>query len=169
MHYVDLLERMQKNDAEAFIEMTDRYGWVIYSAIREKYKDHEMADKVYNETMHAFYHSLSDSNTEDPVEALLLGFSDRISPERLLYDHQASASGKVKLNLSSYFGDFSSSMIENSPRKRISFWNCLGILILLIVLSCCLWIIAGFLMKINLIPFVDFGYSWLDTVITSFL
>lgn len=169
MHYVDLLERMQKNEAEAFLEMTDRYGWGVYSAIREKYKDHDMADKVYNETMHAFYHSLSDSNAEDPVEALLLGFADRISPERLLFDHDAPGEGKVKLNLSSYFGDFSSPMMDHSSKKPISFWNGIAALILVMILSCCLWIIAGFLMKINMIPFVDLGYSWLDTVITSLL
>lgn len=169
MHYDDLLERIRNRDAEAFLDLTDRYGWAVYSALREKYRDPEMADKIYNETMHAFYHSLSDSGAEDPVEAFLLTLADRITPERLLYEQQRPGAGKARLNLASYFGDYTSQSLEELPQKRICFWDCLAVLILVPVLTFCLWILAGFLMKMEILPFVDLGYSWLDTLVIRFL
>lgn len=55
MSYTDLLERIQRNDSNAFLDLTDRYGWAVYSAIREKYPDKETAANIYNETMNSFY------------------------------------------------------------------------------------------------------------------
>ena len=79
MSYSDLLDRMKENDPGAFLELTDRYGWPLYAFIRRKYSDNGAAEKLYNDTMNRFYHSLSDSSAEDPLEALLLAFADQLS------------------------------------------------------------------------------------------
>lgn len=46
MSYCDLLERMMQKDTDAFLELTDRYGWALYSEIRKKYPNQETADKI---------------------------------------------------------------------------------------------------------------------------
>jgi len=37
MSYSNLLERIMQRDTDAFLELTDRYGWALYSFIRRKY------------------------------------------------------------------------------------------------------------------------------------
>lgn len=159
MYYSDLLDRMKSNETEAFLEMTDRYGWAIYSAIREKYTDHDVADKVYNETMNAFYHSLADSDAEDPLEALLYGFASRISPDNLLFAQEKNATPEIQLHQS----ELVSRNIVTSAKKQKGFGHSLTVLLLLIIIAASLWVIAAFLMKMNYIPYYDLGYSWFNT------
>lgn len=161
MYYSDLLDRMKKNDTEAFLEMTDQYGWAVYSAIREKYMDQDVADKVYNETMNAFYRILADSDAEDPLEALLFGFANQISPDNLLYGQTLlmDENGIPEIQLRQR--ESTSTYTKTSVRKGKDNWHYYMVL-LLIVFAASLWIIVGFLMKMEWIPFCDLGYFWFD-------
>lgn len=170
MSYHDLLDRMQRNDTDAFLEMTDRYGWSVYSAIREKYSDAAFADKVYNETMNVFYHSLSASSCEDPLEALLCAFATRISSEKPTFDQTLTGNQNVppKIQLCHHICNEDNS--QPIKRKKKSFMRAVSILMFLIAVALMFWYIAYLLMEMNYIPYFDLGYSWFqENVLPLFL
>lgn len=169
MHYSDLLDRMKRNDSDAFLEMTDRYGWAVYSAIRQRCTDQETAEKLYNETMNGFYYALADSDAEDPLEALLYVFANGISPEESSFKQNIPESwaSVPEIQLSQAQAASQKSIV--SKKKQHGFWDILLVILMLILLIGCLWIIVGFLMKMNYIPYFDLGYSWLDTHVMQLL
>jgi len=167
MSYMDLLDRMSSNDTEAFLEMTDRYGWAVYSAIRKQHADHAVADRIYNDTMNAFYHSLSDSNAEDPMEALLCSFADLISEKQIASDRarldqlvltKHDAPPEIQLYEQREFREPS----RRTVTKKSHFWYNLGVIVVLMAIFAVLWCIIGLLMDMNLIPYYDLGYSWFN-------
>lgn len=168
MSYGDLLERIKQNDPGAFLEMTDRYGWSVYSIIRKKYTDSAMAEKVYNETMNIFYRSLANSSAEDPMEAILCAFADQI------------VMGKPETNGTIVTQDYipPEIQLENlqqpavnttvKVRKKSSFWYKLGVFLVSAAIAVVLWCIVGLLMYMNYIPYLDLGYSWFNANIVRF-
>lgn len=160
MSYIDLLERIKGNDTEAFLEMTDRYGWPVYSAICQKYSDPVLADRVYNETMNAFYHSISSSSSEDPLEDILCAFANRISPEKLVFELPISSREitppDIQLNRNQLSDSYSVKKVHIGDR----FMQCIGFLIVLAFFAVTLWLILGLLMIMEIIPYVNFGYNW---------
>lgn len=168
MSYSDLLERIKRNDTGAFVEMTDRYGWSVYSAVRKKYADPVMAEKVYNEAMNAFYRGLANSTAEDPVEALLCTFADHISVERLGTQTAETAPTyappKIQLDTAQDPVNASAPVV----RKKHGFWYKLGVLLVLVAIAAVLWCLAGLLMDMNIIPYIDLGYSWFNTHVVHF-
>ena len=101
MSYCDLLERMMQKDTDAFLEMTDRYGWALYSDIRKKYPNKADADRIYDETMQYFYHCMQNPNCEDPMEALLCAWAEYVSGKKgflreMLQDDQLEAPPAVQ-------------------------------------------------------------------------
>ena len=167
MSYMDLLERMQSRDPEAFLEMTDRYGWAVYSTIRQKCSDRSVADRIYEETMNSFYHQLSRSTTGDPLEALLCAFADRVTPDDSDFSGAANpfrdTPPQIQMNPQELPCQRGSA---NSGGKR--FWTVAVILLLLIILLALLWITAGVMMAMDYIPFYDLGYSWFNANILNF-
>jgi len=160
MSYSDLLDRMKNRDTEAFLEMTDRYGWAVYSAIREKHADHDEADRIYQETMNGFYHSLLNPAAEDPLEALLCTFADQISdkiPDSLPPEREKeNQPPKIRLY-------DEPQPVSASAGKKHGFWYGLGILLVLVAIAAVLWCMAGLLMDMQVIPYCDLGYSWFHT------
>lgn len=156
----DLLDRMQSKDAQAFLELTNRYGWSVYSAILSKHKNPAVADQIYNETMNAFYHSLADSPTEDPIEALLCGFAGLISPENLNFEQtilqNPDAPPTVQL--------CQKPVLSGQPFRPTAKWRgfryFLGNLMITMAIAAVLWYMAALLMELGLIPPNDLGYSW---------
>ena len=167
MSYIDLLERMKDKDAEAFLEMTDRYGWSVYSVIRRKYPDRAVADRVYQETMNAFYRNLSGSSAEDPLEALLCAFADQISPDKLNCGTVATGSGDALPKVRPSLADAVAMEAGRTSEKK-GFGHYLSILMLLITIAALTWTIAGMLMHMGYIPAVDLGYSWVIDFVLQF-
>lgn len=169
MSYCDLLERIQNNDTNAFLEMTDRYGWSVYSAIREKHPDAAEADKIYNETMNDFYRCLAGTNSDDPLEAILCAFANRSVSEKMSSDltltEIQNAPPRIQLQHSVSFED----NIQPTKRKRKGFLHFISIFMILIAIILMLWYIAYLLMEMNYIPYIDLGYSWFRETIWQFL
>lgn len=156
---LDLLERIRCNEPDAFLELTERYGWAVYSVIRERYADHTIADKIYNETMNAFYHTLSNSNTEDPLEAILCGFAiqnlEKEAANQRIYAESAEAHMPPKIHLD----------VHNRPqetKKKNGFCYFIGTIFILVAIAAVFWCVAGLLMDLNYIPYYDLGYSWFN-------
>jgi len=160
MDYVDLLERLQNRDSEAFLEMTDRYGWSLYSAIKAKYPDAAVADRIYQETMNGFYHSLAHSAGEDPVEALLQGYAGLISREKLDFHQIVHQNQDLPPAITPSEGFESLGAAKPAGGKKHGFFYALGNMGILLVIAAVLWYIAALLMQLDLIPYYDLGYSW---------
>jgi len=168
MSYSDLLERMMQRDADAFLEMTERYGWTLYNAIRQKYSDKAEADRIYDETMQQFYRCLQNPNCEDPMEALLCAWAEYVSGKKgflreMLQDDQLEAPPAVQAHrlMQSHFD------LPEKRQNRIG--SFLFVFLMLLILAGCTWIIVGFLMERNILPFVDFGYSWFCAMVENWL
>ena len=86
MSYCELLERMMQRDTDAFLELTDRYGWSLYSEIRRKYSNRETADRIYDETMQQFYRSLQNPSCDDHYDSALY-YSNSFSPPALVAEN----------------------------------------------------------------------------------
>jgi len=164
MSYSDLLNRMMEKDTDAFLELTDCYGWALYSEIRKKHSDKTVADRIYNETMNRFYHCLQNSSCDDPVEALLCEFAEQISAGSVSNNIVSAAMDEAPPHIQLHHAPK-----ETVAKNRISFWTILGILLVFAGISVTIWIIAGFLMVMQAIPFVDLGHSWFYTQIENML
>ena len=168
MHYSDLLDRMREHDAEAFLEMTDRYGWTVYSFIRKKYADKETADRIYSDTMQAFCQALQMPGCEDPLEALLCAFSEKISgpmdpPEQREKD---AADGEYdpefpRIGLCEEAAEEDCSP-DSGMKRNSGILSAVGMIFVTAGILVMLWVILGLLMSLELIPAADLGYSWFN-------
>lgn len=159
MSYSDLLERMMLRDTDAFMEMTDRYGWSLYSAIRQKYPDKADADRIYNDTMQQFYSCLQNPGCDDPMEALLCAFAEYVSGKKgfvsdLLRDDESEAPPVVRVQR------LMEPQLAFSEKREIRFKSVLSGALVMLLLAIAAWIIAGFLMEQGMLPYYDLGYSW---------
>ena len=162
MSYTDLLERMMQRDTDAFLEMTDRYGWALYSEIRKKYPQKAEADKIYDETMKAFYRSLQNPTCEDPMEALLCGFADSLSGR--------NGASLPSVEAGTLTEDLQPPRVElpasertagrKAPKRKGGLWFRLGMVLVLIGFVAVIWIGLGLMMEAGMIPYYDLGYSW---------
>ena len=164
MHYSELLDRMRERDPEAFLEMTDRYGWAVYQTIRRKYPDRETADRIYRDTMNAFYLAVQDPRCEDPLEGLLCALSDRVTPEAEPVS-PVTAGEEVPGELPEISAsEETADRPEQTQRrrKRSGLWSFLGSALVMAGIFLMLWIILGLLMSMKLIPWADLGYTWFN-------
>lgn len=142
--------KLMRRDTEAFLKMTDKYSWPVYSKIRKKVSDPEVADALFQKTMDGFYRSLHESQTDDPLEAMLLVYADSI-----IEKHEGGCGEGIVY----------STKAADKPAKRGS--GGLVTVFLLLCIAAVLWVIAGLLMDMNLIPAVDLGYAWFNANITQ--
>lgn len=167
MDYMDLLDRIRSKDADAFLDLTERYGWAVYSAIREKYPDHGAADQIYNETMNLFYHTIADSSPEDPLEALLCLLAVQISEKEAHHGHSYSdiQTGFTPPAISL---DNKETRSNFKQQKKKKFWIQLVMFLVLSVMAAVIWCGIGVMMSMEYIPYCDLGYSWFNANIIQF-
>lgn len=171
MSYSDLLQRMMHRDTDAFLEFTDRYGWALYSSIRRKHPNKVDADKVYHETMQQLWSCLQNQQYDDPMEAILCVMADQITLKREPRKDLREIFQIDEEDQPPVLHIRSAEPVENvvPTRRKHPFWRNLGILVLLIVFVFSIWLIAGFLMANDMIPYVDLGYSWFCTQLEMIL
>ena len=171
MSYNDLLQRMKFRDADAFLEFTDRYGWSLYNAIRRNHPDKADADRIYQETMQDFYKCLQSPDCDDPVEALLCAWSEHVAYRRgfrltLTDDMQTDLDEAPPALKARRLMETSEPLPE---KKKLRFGTVIGVILLIVLLLVSIWIIAGFLMERQILPFVDLGYSWFCSMVEPYL
>lgn len=145
MNHLELLKKMMQRDSSAFLEMTEQYSWSVYSKIRESVTDPDQTDRLFHMSMDGFYRGLYESRTEDPVEALLLMYTDMVLQE------EREKTGVLRPQKNSI------------TQEKGSVFSGLLTALLLGAIAVTIWIIAGLLMDMNLLPFFDAGYSWFNT------
>lgn len=152
----DLLNRLMRHDMDAYLEMTDKYSWNVYSLIKSRISDKNKAELIYNETMNGFFQGLSGTKGNDALEALLLMYADKVCQANMGESDAAVVgkpeSGKCK----------TVSGVDAAEKKGGFLYHiCVWLLILAIVLV--IWVILGLLMDMNLIPYYELGYTWFNT------
>lgn len=156
MSYCDLLERMMQKDTDAFLEMTNRYGWGLYSAIRKKYPNKADVDRIYDETMQYLFRCMQNPACEDPMEAILCAVADMIAEKNTL-----------PADLSVRIGE-DEDRHPNAPKdprgttgkRKGRFWFRLGMIFVVFGFAAVIWIGMGLLMEAGILPYYDLGFSW---------
>lgn len=155
----DLLDRMKQRDPDAYLEMTDRYGWAVYNTIRKKHSEKAIADKVYDQVMQKFWSCTQDPEFEDPMEALLCMLADYESAPVVLQKKlpESFAVDLTDIPPSVQASRLMEPELEIPEKPRIRFGSMIVILLLILL---AFWVVAGLLMERELVPFMDLGYSW---------
>lgn len=153
MNQMDLIKRLMNRNSDAFLEMTDKYSWPVYQAIRTRVSDSRQADHLFHKTMDGFYRSLHESKTNDPVEALLL-----IYTEKVLLENQKTGGS---------FQSHEKNIHVSGTDEKGGFFRIAVNFLLIAAIAVMLWVIVGLLMDMNLIPAYDLGYTWFHSNIAQ--
>jgi hypothetical protein len=168
MSYCDLLERMMQKDTDAFLEMTDRYGWALYSEIRKKYRNQETADRIYDETMQLLYRSLQNPDCEDPMEAVLCALAETIGRNQIQDGFGIVTDEDIQpptIQLPQTKAD-----LRTVPRKRkAGFWFKFAMVLVAVGFAAVIWIGVGLLMEAGVLPYYDFGYTWFAAIAANWI
>lgn len=166
MSYCDLLERMMQKDTDAFLELTDRYGWALYSEIRKKYPNKEAADKIYDETMQLVYRCLQNPVWEDPMEALLCAFAEKIGEGKGL-STASFETMEVDEDLQPPVIRLQQTKADirvTSQKRKTSIWFKMAMVLVLAGFAAVIWICVGLLMEAGMLPYYDLGYTWFSGI-----
>ena len=152
----DLLNRLMRHDMDAYLEMTDKYSWSVYSLIKSRISDKSKAELIYNETMNGFFQGLSGTKGNDALEVLLLMYADKVC-----HANMGEADAAVMGNHECRKRKTESGAGASGKNGGFLYYICVWLLILAIVLV--IWVILGLLMDMNLIPYYELGYTWFNT------
>ena len=83
MNSLNLLDRIKDKDSEAFNDLMKVYGKRVYVRLLNQLGDRELADKAFKKTMLEFYESISKSEADDPIEALLYDRANAVQKEMI--------------------------------------------------------------------------------------
>lgn len=191
---MELLQKIKDKDREAFMQLMRLYGEKLYSRLLSSLGDRALADAAFKDALVEFYNTLSRSGGEDVVEALLNSYADRAGKQLLdsslqgLIIETASEAGAVEAPQQPK-KEAPQPEKAPEPEKRPEaeelpepeketeeeqgaeperggygpgFWFAIGGLSLAILAL--LWLIAGLMMDLGIIPELDLGYSWLRSV-----
>lgn len=154
MLHDDLLLRLMQRDVNAFIEMSEKYSWSVYSVIRSKISDKEKVEAVFHETMDSFYNGLHTSGSDDPMEALLQMYARKVCESSC-----AESAGEKREDFPGF--RFPEPVPAAQPvKKKGGFFHSLCVGFLVLAIAAVIWVILGQLMDMNLIPWYDLGYTW---------
>lgn len=150
----DLLIRLMQRDVNAFIELSEKYSWSVYSVIRSRISDKEKVEAVFHETMDSFYSGLHSSGCEDPVEALLQMYAQKVCQTSC-----AESAGEERTEFPGF--RLPEPAPASQPRKKKGgFFHALCVSVLVLAIAAVIWVILGQLMDMHLIPWYDLGYTW---------
>lgn len=136
-----LLNRMKERDMVAYHDLTQHYGWKLYSYLQTRFQNKEQVDAALNETLHQFYNTVAGS--DDAIEALLISYADQTCRNMMQNQSMPAAALPKK---------------KSGKAGRIIF--AVSLCFLLLCIFGAIWVIIGLLMDLGIMPEVDLGYSW---------
>ena len=152
-----LFQKIKGRDKRSFEALSDAYGWKLYSHIRSCMEDREKADRIFSQTISAFYQDLKHYEGEDPIEAMLYACADRIGSGSKQDEKAPDVEEKTTLP------KVDSSIYEEKKEPLwLKIFYSLCIIVLVLGILAAVWVMAWMLMSMNLIPEYDFGYSWFN-------
>ena len=168
----ELLCRIKAGDDEAFRTMVLTYGKPVYLRLLER--SGNKGDRgALGEARSDRYSATKMANSKDLVEALLYSRAEEIqadmlrrSCERLFYTAtNANAPELPRTQPEIKRADVQPSDIPIQAKAEKRPWSA-GRLAAAIALSAgilaALWVIAGLLMDMGFLPYIDMGYSWFN-------
>ncbi len=156
----ELLCRIKAGDEEAFRTMVLTYGKPVYLRLLERSGNKEVAKEALREAFIDLYITVKMANSKDPADML------RRSCERLFYTAtNANAPELPRTQPEIKRADVQPSDIPIQAKAEKRPWSA-GRLAAAIALSAgilaALWVIAGLLMDMGFLPYIDMGYSWFN-------
>lgn len=153
----ELRSRAADRDATAYLELSNEYGWKLYSYLRDRIDDQKGLSSAYEKILRGFYQGITDDNRQGSIETMLYEAADRFCAD----NGSQPASKKARKQKSTHKQEQS----RKEKGSGFGFW--LSFLVLLVLNLICLWIIAGLFMDMGLIPFLDLGYDWFNNFISA--
>lgn len=166
MDTTEMLNRIKTRDFRAYCQLTEDYGWKLYSRIRDRVEDGEKANAAFHETLSSFRGDLTDNDGDDAIEALLFAYAEKVCSRM---EHPSGELAESPRSDSETPTEVLRSGREKKAAKRTrqpgGFWFGLCIVLLFMGMMAALWVILGLLMDMNFIPELDLGYSWFNMYI----
>lgn len=133
-------------DSAMYLELSDKYGWQLYSYLSEKTQNPKDLPAIYEKAMRSFYKKVCSGNSEKELETVLFETADQIlrNTDSVVTDNSSGAISKTK----------------KAEKEGGGFLFWLAFLLLLLLNVFCLWAIVGLLMNMGFLPVTDLGYSW---------
>ena len=188
----DLLNRAKQKDIDAYMQLMYMYGSKVHKRLLEQIGDRNLADAAFQKTTTGFYKMLTKNPDEDAVETILNFYADCMvrqtvtqnipnttesRPEqRAVIKPEEQPQRKPQETPPEQIAH-ADEPAEQRPEKRKqkkkkksgSVGLTIGIVLLILGILAVLWIIAGLLMDMHVLPELDLGYSWFDTHIAPLL
>ena len=183
MDIIDVLTRISRNDTGAFRELMQTYGKGVYLALFERSGDRQLAVAATKRAFITLYAELNARPGVDPAENLLtlraLTEQERaLEAERsaiaddVLCAHDAKretkpcarfAANEERATAIDFSGADEEEPCENTIRqKRSGAGRIIAAAALSLGIVAALWVIAGLLMSMELIPQAPLGYAWFN-------
>ena len=145
MDVIEFRTMVLRRDPKAYLQLSDEYGWLVYSYLQKKIPDTKELSTIYEKVLKDFCADIVTNHRKGTIEELLLE-----AAEAACGQSDSSSSAPVSVDRSK------SRKIEKDG--GVDFWVAF-VLLLLLNLSC-LWIIVGLLMDMGFLPAIDLGYCW---------
>ena len=129
---------MNGSSSREFLRISEQYGWKLHSYLRERTSDPRCQQELYTLIIRTYCAGKQNVRNE---EQALMATAQRICTQQKLTRIPNTSNDKSEKG--STFG----------------FWLALNLLLLLIML--CLWIMAGLLMEMGLLPYLNLGHKWI--------
>ena len=151
----ELLCRIKAGDDEAFRTMVLTYGKPVYLRLLERSGNKEVAKEALREALIDLYITIKMANSKDLVEALLYSRAEEIqadmlrrSCERLFYTATNANAPELPRT--------------QAEKRPWSAGRLAAAIALFAGILAALWVIAGLLMDMGFLPYIDMGYSWFN-------
>ena len=160
-----LFKKIKGRDRSSFEALSENYGWKLYSYIRRNTEDRATADRIFSNTFSAFYDAVGKYESEDPIETMLYICADQASCGEKLASHQNTEMSQWAIGHEAGF-----SLPEVMPQEekkakesvgmKIFYFIC--IFLLVVGIAAAVWILLWMLMNMDLMPWLDLGYTWFN-------
>lgn len=192
MDSLELLHGLQAHDDEAFRTIARTYGKSVYERLLARSGNPELAKQALKAALTDLYAAVSAADNRDPVEALLYAGAERAQSamqqnagnERMeapvrsaadagdntsaMREAKATARGLETDNRRAPVGagadmpPAQQALPPDSGPKKHGFGRTAAVILLCAGILLMLWVIAGLLMDLELLPPVDLGYEWFN-------
>lgn len=190
MDSLELLHGLQAHDDEAFRTIARTYGKSVYERLLARSGNPALAKQALKAALTDLYAAVSAADNRDPIEALLYAGAERAQsamqqnagigrmeePMRSAADAgvstqaireaEATAHGLETDNRRAPVGadmpPAQQALPPDSGPKKHGFGRTAAVILLCAGILLMLWVIAGLLMDMELLPSVDLGYEWFN-------
>lgn len=162
----DLFNRIKARDQDAFKQLTEDYGWKLYARIRKTTDNRDKADLIFKRTFSRFYNSMEEYDSDDPIEAMLCVYADvitkELAPKPVNFPSRIPGADPASTAAQPEFSEEPEDKPKKAHSPAATFFYVVGVIVLVLGIAAALWIMAGLLMDLNVLPEFDLGYEWFN-------